>query len=84
MPNLNEIPDTDALTPDVRWAVWEEFSLRQQAYEQHTTFKREGIVGVFKRFNIALNGDGTYEISDPKHPEFHSVHADIWDNREGK
>lgn len=22
-----------------------------------------------------------YDISDPKHPEFHSVHADIWDAR---
>jgi hypothetical protein len=25
-----------------------------------------------------------YELSDPKHPEFHSVHADIWDARDGK
>ena len=25
-----------------------------------------------------------YAISDPKHPDFHSVHADIWDSREGK
>ena len=28
--------------------------------------------------------DGGYEMSDPKHPEFHSVHADIWDARDGK
>jgi hypothetical protein len=25
-----------------------------------------------------------YELTDPKHPDFHSVHADIWDAREGK
>jgi hypothetical protein len=25
-----------------------------------------------------------YDISDPKHPDYHSVHADIWDAREGK
>ena len=25
-----------------------------------------------------------YDISDPKPPDFHSVHADIWDAREGK
>jgi hypothetical protein len=25
-----------------------------------------------------------YDLSDPKHPEFHSVHADIWDARDGK
>ena len=27
---------------------------------------------------------GAYELSDPKHPQFHSVHADIWDARDGK
>jgi hypothetical protein len=27
---------------------------------------------------------GGYEISDPKHTNFHSVHADLWDAREGK
>jgi hypothetical protein len=25
-----------------------------------------------------------YDLSDPKHPDFHSVHADIWDARAGK
>ena len=25
-----------------------------------------------------------YEQSDPKHPDYHSIHADIWDLREGK
>jgi hypothetical protein len=25
-----------------------------------------------------------YDLSDPKHPEFHSIHADIWDARDGK
>ena len=23
-----------------------------------------------------------YDTSDPKHPDWHSVHADVWDNRE--
>jgi hypothetical protein len=27
---------------------------------------------------------GGYALDDPKHPDFHSVHADIWDMREGK
>lgn len=27
---------------------------------------------------------GGYDTSDPKHPDWHSVHADIWDAREGK
>ena len=25
-----------------------------------------------------------YALDDPKHPDWHSIHADIWDNREGK
>lgn len=25
-----------------------------------------------------------YLFSDPKHPDYHSLHADLWDNREGK
>lgn len=25
-----------------------------------------------------------YAADDPKHPDFHSVHADLWDSREGK
>lgn len=29
------------------------------------------------------DADG-YEISDPKHPRYHSTHADLWDAREGK
>lgn len=27
---------------------------------------------------------GGYATDDPKHPDFHSVHADLWDAREGK
>jgi hypothetical protein len=25
-----------------------------------------------------------YDLSDPKHPDWHSVHADLYDSREGK
>lgn len=25
-----------------------------------------------------------YDLDDPKHPEYHSTHSDIWDMREGK
>lgn len=27
---------------------------------------------------------GAYDLSDPKHPDFHSVHVDHYDSREGK
>lgn len=26
--------------------------------------------------------DDAFAISDPKHPDYHSVHADLWDMRE--
>jgi hypothetical protein len=32
----------------------------------------------------AYDAREAYDLSDPKHPEFHSVHADIWDARDGK
>jgi hypothetical protein len=28
--------------------------------------------------------DSGYDVNDPKHPEWHSTHADLWDLREGK
>ena len=31
-----------------------------------------------------VDESGGYDLSDPKHPDFHSIHADIWDAREGK
>ena len=31
-----------------------------------------------------VDESGGYDRSDPKHPEFHSIHADIWDARDGK
>lgn len=42
---------------------------------------------------VAIREDGSYRVepdedaydpTDPKHPRFHSIHADIWDSREGK
>jgi hypothetical protein len=61
--NLNEIPNTDELDEPVRWAVWEEFSLRQEAYDRYQTFKREGVIGVMKRFGDALAGEHSVRVS---------------------
>ena len=42
---------------------------------------------------VAIREDGSYrvepdedayDLTDPKHPRFHSVHADLWDARAGK
>ena len=29
-----------------------------------------------------IDESGGYDLSDPKHPRYHSVHADLWDMRE--
>jgi hypothetical protein len=39
--------------------------------------------GAAKRAEFDAHESG-YELSNPKHPQFHSVHADIWDARDGK
>ena len=38
----------------------------------------------YREFGAGFPIDESYDTSDPKHPDFHSVHADIWDLREGK
>ena len=35
-------------------------------------------------FRCNPNESGGYDTSDPKHPDWHSIHADIWDARAGK
>jgi hypothetical protein len=37
-----------------------------------------------KVFACDPDESGGYDPSDPKHPAYHSTHADIWDAREGK
>lgn len=32
----------------------------------------------------AYDPSDAYDLSDPKHPRYHSVHADMWDARAGK
>lgn len=35
-------------------------------------------------FKVVPINDDAYEANDPKGPAYHSTHADIWDQREGK
>lgn len=32
----------------------------------------------------AMDVSDGYDLTDPKHPDWHSVHADLYDSREGK
>ena len=36
------------------------------------------------RRTLPVQHDGGYALSSPKHPDFHSIHADLYDQREGK
>lgn len=40
------------------------------------------IAGAFVCAPADVDESGGYDLSDPKHPDFHSVHADIHDMRE--
>ena len=56
MPNLNEIPTTDDADEAQRWAVWEEFTLRQEAWRRHEEIEWHGVVGAFNKIRDALVG----------------------------
>jgi hypothetical protein len=47
------------------------------------------VTPLFEQFQVPtgyedISDEDAYPLSDPKHPRFHSTHADIWDAREGK
>ena len=57
-------------------------SLLEQAYREIGGWYRSGQNAAAAR-PVTNDGDG-YDTSDPKHPDWHSVHADLYDSREGK
>ena len=68
------ISDPEALYDHVKAAIGPWLYERDQAKRERGTFI------------VAPGWDQAagYDISDPKHPDYHSIHADIWDAREGK
>lgn len=71
MCNLNEIEVSD--DPIKQWAATREFELRHRLYL--CPDPEQGYIELMKE---------AYALSDPKHPDYHSIHADIWNAREGK
>ena len=69
--HMLKIEDPEALYDHVKAAIGPWLYEREQARAE---FLRDA----------AIASEGGYDASDPKHPDFHSVHADIWDAREGK
>ena len=56
-------------------AIWPWIVERDQAL-------REYRAGMALARDAMEDAREAYDPSDPKHPDWHSVHADIWDNRE--
>lgn len=54
------------------------------AEEPDPTPSEEWMAGVERGIRARQEYDDAYAPDDPKHPGFHSVHADLWDSREGK
>ena len=71
------ISEPEQLYNDVCAAVWPWIVERDEALREHRA-------GMALARDVMADAREAYDPSDPKHPDFHSVHADIWDNREGK
>lgn len=84
------IPDPEAFYDHVKAAIGPWLYERDQAKRRFEELSRaeKFVTGdnSFTRrvFKCDPDESGGYDVSDPKHPDFHSVHADIWDAREGK
>ena len=61
-------------------------SLIQQVDEHLRPYWDEAhrLAAEHQAFRCDPDESGGYDRSDPKHENWHSVHADIWDNRDGK
>jgi len=67
---------------EARTAVARGVSLKEYLRDE---YRHEVSTGQHAPFLCAVEDvdeSGGYAADDPKHPEFHSVHADIYDNRE--
>ena len=68
-----EFAGSDGLRELLDWA--KEGRWQQRAFEL-----QRSAMGILE----PEDDDCGYDPSDPKHPNWHSVHSDLWDNRPGK
>jgi hypothetical protein len=77
--------DLDTFYDQVKARIGPYLREKEEAFAEFRAARYPG--GGYVRFLCAVDDvdeSGGYDRSDPKHPEYHSVHADIWDLREGK
>lgn len=75
------VADPEQLYDRVKAAILPWLMERDEAFQE---FRRAAAFGFETPEQLADFARDAYDRSDPKHPDFHSVHSDIWDAREGK
>lgn len=79
--NWYTLDDPEQLYECVKAAIGPWLQERDEAFAE---FKQATLPKSDPALVSYVDGSCGYDISDPKHPRFHSVHADVWDAREGK
>jgi hypothetical protein len=75
--------DLDAFYDQVKARIGPYLRERDEA----RTSRPEGVVVAVREdgsFRCDPDESGGYALDDPKHENYHSIHADIWDARDGK
>lgn len=73
-----KIEDPEQLYDRVNATIGPWLQEREAAFAE---FRHQRALGAFR---CDPDESAGYDPSDPKHPDWHSVHADLWDSREGK
>jgi hypothetical protein len=66
------------IRPTIPPRLLPEFAVIEEAALRHA------VVSIPTVFACEPDESCGYDRDDPKHPDWHSVHADLWDMREGK
>jgi hypothetical protein len=67
-------------------AFYDQVKARLGPYLREAAEARTAVAAGVSREAFCCDPDesGGYDLTDPKHPRYHSVHVDLWDSREGK
>jgi hypothetical protein len=77
-------PDGDSISLDINIHGINLDAFYDQVKARIGSYLRERDEARQEHAQVLYDATAAYDLSDPKHPEFHSVHADIWDARDGK
>ena len=79
------VADPEQLYDRVKAAILPWLMERDEAFREFKAQANEYVVAIREDGSYRMEPDeDAYDPTDPKHPRYHSTHADIWDAREGK